>query len=356
MQIPVADELRAAIIDRLTIQSPISIVLVGSVAEGLSNSLSDVDIYAILSDSRHDSCRVEFFEVGDTTVDVEYLSVVEIQSTISRIMAVAKTALTAPREAAQISEQDVLIVHRLINGHYLAGGEELRKILGEQVQDALARVLVAKSTVLCTAAHLDMAGLLAEHRMLESLLAARRLVDWAYLAYIAGRGRTNPSVKWRYRQLTMISNRHPVDRPLIDIYSQIMRLDLAKSDEEVRSIVRKSVWVSALLIPVANAELTGKKIMDSAADVAAGLTPTLDAQIHWRTYARLVDGNPVLGRVGNQSEIVLSWDGFLRSLALLRPRDTGHERREPVDALPVGGPSTDLILQIFNSHGLLEIT
>jgi hypothetical protein len=179
------------------------ILAVGSVAEGLGNSKSDLDLLMISLDTGdRDRSEAECSWVsGDCIVDMQVLSASDIRGLVNRLDVWAAEPWDVSR-LAPFTAAELLLMHRLCNGVALSAGESeqnAHRLLPGR--EKVARLKLHTARHMARTVQVDMVGY-------------KRLCDWHSLLYasqdllghisdglLAAFRKTNPNPKWRSRLL-----------------------------------------------------------------------------------------------------------------------------------------------------------
>lgn len=180
----------------------------GSYTEGLANASSDLDIYVIFHEESIERRRPPSINRSDEEtklrVDVEFWGSARVDRVVSRLrdMRIGEDRLTGILDGSEER-----FVHRALNGQVLENPNGFKR-LQQYLEGALfSRYLVEKNVSIIHEVAEDLWGCLDSRDLVTTISRCRNLVEHAVDAYAASRGYTNPSPKWRNRQLlSMLSH------------------------------------------------------------------------------------------------------------------------------------------------------
>lgn len=182
------------------------LLAVGSLAEGLGNSKSDVDL--LLVSPREEFARASpdeilSFAAGNCVVDLRILSQSLVASLQARLAAFAQAAwdLTRP---ADFTAGELLLLHRLSAARCLWPGAEAQDPVTEALRDAVARLKLHGARHLAKTLQVDMAGYRDAGDYRTLVFGAQDLLGHAVDGLLAGFHLTNPTPKWRGRLLAQL--------------------------------------------------------------------------------------------------------------------------------------------------------
>ncbi|QDM15063.1 hypothetical protein FNL55_03195 [Tardiphaga sp. vice352] len=187
------------------------LLAVGSLAEGLGTTKSDVDL--ILITPREELARVSPDEVvswvsGTCIIDMRILPRTQVVSIIDRIESWSRSAWNVTR-AADFTANELLLLHRLYAGTLLWPRDaEADHVSSSRPACAnIARLKLHVARHMARTIQVDMVGYrdAGDHRSM--VFAAQELLGHAVDGFLAGFHLTNPTPKWRSRLL----ERLPVD-------------------------------------------------------------------------------------------------------------------------------------------------
>jgi hypothetical protein len=198
-----AEDICAAIKAHVGLESCEPLYLSGSLAEGLGNGTSDIDVFLVTdrriqAESFGDAILIPF---SPCSIDLEVLSLTALRDLIARLQAFPAEEERDVRSSMGFSPRDLTLLHRLLIGRPLAAidtFEELRSALAIQ---SLARLLFDQAAGLINSLALDIEGLLSEPDLDSAVVLAQRVLGATIDAILAVQGSTNPNQKWRFRRL-----------------------------------------------------------------------------------------------------------------------------------------------------------
>ncbi|WP_156379322.1 hypothetical protein [Rhizobium sp. Root149] len=179
------------------------ILAVGSVAEGLGNSKSDLDLLLLPKDDGvEEGAQAECSWVsGDCIVDMQILSASRMQALLARLEAWASEAWDVSR-LAPFTTAELLLLHRLCTGVPLSGGKEeqtARGLLPDR--DQVARLKLHTARHMARTVQVDMVGYQRLGDWHSLLYASQDLLGHISDGLLAAFRFTNPNPKWRSRLL-----------------------------------------------------------------------------------------------------------------------------------------------------------
>ncbi|RFS45546.1 hypothetical protein D0Q02_15695 [Micromonospora craniellae] len=174
-----------------------SVFITGSLAVGLGNHTSDVDVY--LAGPEVGASREQVF-AGPVRIDVHRLSTQALAESVRRVVG---ATLRSDDGADVVPERDVTTALRLHIGEIVVdgGAAALRKTLNEH-ELTLRRLLITRWLNLAHYGQEDLAGLVDDPEDGDAaVMIARLLLRTAGKALAAACGDLFPGVKWVWRQL-----------------------------------------------------------------------------------------------------------------------------------------------------------
>jgi hypothetical protein len=208
-------------VDRSLVMSSISeaigprwgdvVLAVGSVAEGLGNSKSDLDLLLVTGEDTWRAESERCWAIGRCVVDLRVLHSATIERLADRLGAWARRPWSIA-DSAPFSYEERVLLHRLMEGVklYPASGPEDYPWQPRRPELARLKLQVARHTA--RTVQVDMVGYRDEHDYGTLVFAAQDLLGHGVDGLLAGHYLTNPNPKWRLRLL----RRLPLDwdRPL----------------------------------------------------------------------------------------------------------------------------------------------
>jgi hypothetical protein len=239
---------RSMVLRELELQSTIDrgsvCLLSGSLAEGLGNVRSDLDLF-ILEDSNSEE---DFnFSIRDVVIDVKFLSRSNLDIYLSELESAWKSC--DDRVAYRFAENYSDILHRLLIAQPLTGDEE--NILKTTIDARfLSDILIRRSTILASALQTDICGLTEDGDTRTAISTAEELLGAAVDCLLGASGNTNPNAKWRWRKLF---SRFP------KLADSIYRLRFDRNRLENKEFTELCSNVANTIIPIAQLSDTGKR-------------------------------------------------------------------------------------------------
>lgn len=176
------------------------LIAVGSLAEGLGNGKSDVDLLYLTPDLRHADAspeQVRSFAAGRCVVDLRIIPTGYASALRSRLRSWAEGEWSL-NVAADFTPGDVLLLHRLRAGITLWPDS----IGPESALDRdVARLKLHVARHMARTLQVDMAGYREVGDGQSLVYAGQDLLGHAADGLLAGFGFTNPTAKWRSRLL-----------------------------------------------------------------------------------------------------------------------------------------------------------
>ena len=178
------------------------LIAVGSLAEGLGNSKSDVDLLLLTPRPDHRDAspdEVRSFVAGRSLIDLRIVPASVEQRLRERLAAWAGGGwnLTV---AADFTASDLLLLHRLGAGRILWSNRPDTDDGGRSRRD-VAKLKLHIARHMARTVQVDMAGYREEGDAESMVYAAQDLLGHAVDGLLAGFGFTNPTPKWRNRLL-----------------------------------------------------------------------------------------------------------------------------------------------------------
>ncbi|MDB5656508.1 MAG: hypothetical protein JWQ94_4121 [Tardiphaga sp.] len=177
------------------------LLAVGSLAEGLGNSKSDLDLILVsprdvLMLPAHDVALV----VGTCLFDIQVLQRRKLDAVLARFASWAARPWDITR-IADINLDDRRLLHRLRHCSVVFAGEASDLAMLQPGQPDLARLKLQIARHTSRTIQVDMAGNLEAEDYASLVLASQDLLGHAADALLAGHHLTNPTAKWRSRLL-----------------------------------------------------------------------------------------------------------------------------------------------------------
>ncbi len=186
------------------------LLVVGSCAEGLGNSKSDLDLLLVAGDGRDEIERG--WALGRGMVDLRVIRTATVEDLTSRVREWVGRSWNL-LELAPFSYDERLLLHRLLEGHELHPGlPELAADQWRPGRTSLAKLKLQVARHMARTIQVDMVGYRDGLDYASLVFAAQDLLGHSIDGLLAGHYITNPNPKWRSRLL----DRLPPDweRPL----------------------------------------------------------------------------------------------------------------------------------------------
>lgn len=195
----------AKVHETIGLRSDEVLLAVGSLAEGLGNSKSDVDLLWITP--RDESGLPEKHEltlvVGRCVVDVRVLRLAELEELLARFEAWAQRPWNTTH-AVKFTMEERTLLHRLIHGQLLHEDQGGQLASRKPSSLALARLKLHIARHMARTIQVDMVGYRDSGDFRTLVFAAQELLGHAVDALLAGYQFTNPVSKWRSRLLERV--------------------------------------------------------------------------------------------------------------------------------------------------------
>lgn len=209
-QLAVADAgLCAADVDKVlssnkTVSASAAAFLAGSVAEGLANSRSDVDICLLVEGSTAplgDPRARKSLNCGEVRIDLQLVGRRLMDELLARFAHYKATGFYDSTMAEVFSEEERRLLHRLRTRLPIRGHDTLERLASGVSKRSLARLKLSSARVVIKRRQVDAEGLRGEGDWRSLLFCAREIADHCADALLAARGDTSVGPKWRIRRL-----------------------------------------------------------------------------------------------------------------------------------------------------------
>lgn len=181
------------------------LVLSGSLAEGLGNVRSDLDV--LLITGRPDMVvaqeRSLLLFVDGHLLDLSVVALAPLHELVQRLAAWAAQPRDA-RDPAAFDPAERKLLHRIATGLPLHGGAAFARLQAQVPRTALAQHLIALSSYMASTFQVDMAGFYRSADALSLHFASQQLLGHLMDALLASHGITTGNPKWRSRQLAAL--------------------------------------------------------------------------------------------------------------------------------------------------------
>lgn len=184
--------------------SPLTAYYSGSLAEGLGNAGSDLDLYVLIDTRQRPPTQNYLDPTSGLRVDIECWTLERIQEISDQIRSMR---LGEDRLLGQLSRGDERFIHRLHVGVPILQADKFRLVQGFIPKPLFVRYLIARNVALVHEVAEDLWGCLDSADEVSLLIRSRDLVVHAFDAFACSRFETNPSPKWRGRiALNLVEN------------------------------------------------------------------------------------------------------------------------------------------------------
>ena len=204
------------------------VACVGSIAEGLGNCKSDLDLLWISPRSTPPREKLAFV-AGQCLVDVEVCRLQRIGELVTRLESWAKLPWSLAH-TSNFTLDERRLLHRLLNGHVLYAGRKQAMSRRLPLRADLARLKLHIARHMSRTIQVDMVGYREEEDYCSLVFAAQELLGHATDALLAGHHITNPAPKWRWRLLTQLPRNweralcvRPTGLPVVDLLWRLHR-------------------------------------------------------------------------------------------------------------------------------------
>jgi hypothetical protein len=169
------------------------IFLGGSIAEGLGNPRSDVDVYLIVDSVapfKAEEAKFKSLMLGERIVAPMFFSAAAVVEACRGVVA-----------GESLSAAEIDLLHRIRTGIPLAHEEAFMALRSRLPEKALMRLLVRSGETMLSNIFADVAGTLEAGDLPTCAFNSRALIDCAMDTYLSMRGDTLAREKWRYRKI-----------------------------------------------------------------------------------------------------------------------------------------------------------
>jgi len=181
------------------------LLAVGSLAEEMGTSRSDLDLLLITDRPKNKFPAVNHVPVivGGCLMDVQLWRIADFQDLVARFQAWAQTPWRVSH-AADFSVEERSLLHRLIHCRVLQEDKQKRVMTGLPARRDLARLKLHVARHQARTVQVDMAGYREVGEYETLAFAAQELLGYATDALLAGYEMTNALTKWRSRLLGLL--------------------------------------------------------------------------------------------------------------------------------------------------------
>lgn len=217
-------------------QKGVSLVLAGSLSEGLGNVRSDVDLLVFgeppegfglesAGSAISGECADSLHFIGKRKVDIAVVPISLIEDAAQRMRQRDGTESDKVHEA-WVTSQQLVAVHRMRVGKPVLNADYHRQLVDSFPYDALVRFLQEVGIRRIDSKLDDLYGMIEDEELDTALLVSHDLLTVVYSTYTFYLGETNTTPKWALRFL----KRHTEDRNavyLAERYWQFFHPDVA---------------------------------------------------------------------------------------------------------------------------------
>ncbi len=179
--------------------------LSGSLAEGLSNEKSDLDLFLITArqDIPFTSLNKVTLVIHSCFIDICIIQYSDVTTLLEKFNTWSKQP-RRPQTAFDFTESERQDLHAIVQGNVLYGETEFNPIRSQLNPRELARHKLDWARYQARAIQPDLVGLRAQRDTYSLEFATQELLGHAIDGLAAAFGYTNPAVKWRARYLSML--------------------------------------------------------------------------------------------------------------------------------------------------------
>jgi hypothetical protein len=181
------------------------LLAVGSLAEGLGNSKSDLDLLWITPRSERSLPAQDHLTllIGKCLIDVRILRLTGIEEMLARFEKWSQLPWNVTH-AVKFTLDERTLLHRLLHGHVLYRGKKERVMSRLPPLIDMARLKLQVARQMARTIQVDMVGSREVGDFSSLVFAAQELLGHAVDALLAGYQLTNPLSKWRSRMLLAV--------------------------------------------------------------------------------------------------------------------------------------------------------
>ncbi|HEX8535165.1 MAG TPA: hypothetical protein VF662_13455 [Allosphingosinicella sp.] len=179
----------------------------GSLVEGLGNASSDLDLCILTGGAETDitPSRNSAFEIAGLQCDLMPVSKRAFRRAIELLRELNREPVDVRRAALELDYPQRRMLHALLNGETLMGAEA-QSVLGTDLAPReLIRNLLARTRYWFGNLQADLAGMRRAGDWTSMILPSQEAVLLGCDALLAALGKTNPTPKWRVKQLETIA-------------------------------------------------------------------------------------------------------------------------------------------------------
>jgi hypothetical protein len=177
------------------------LLAVGSLAEGLGNTKSDLDLLLVIA--RNSGAQNVPLVLGKCLFDIEVMPVMTLEDIVRRFTSWLAQPWN-PAQGSGIRPEERQLLHRLLHSWVLFAGLNDRVAALTPSKPDLARLKLHVARHLARATQVDMAGYFHARDYPSLVFASQDLLGHAADGLAAGHRLTNPTAKWRSRMLNAL--------------------------------------------------------------------------------------------------------------------------------------------------------
>lgn len=322
------------------------LLLVGSIAEGLGNADSDVDLMLIGARGRTDTVRISQTQCDAETVLPTELAEISIETfepeqllQLAPIMTAAAAAFDAPEDATDLpvlnNQEEAKLLHRLANGIPLVNSDVVDEWRHRLRLDAFREIFALSSSIKHFADRENGLSHVLEGDFDTASVCFRESASEAAAVLLAAVGQTQPSTRWRLRVLQR--HRDELGHEHVDALIAAM-LDRVSTREDVERLL---VMFDAVVLRAA-------QLLPRVAHVGARIAAHFPVHSHLTVddgIGALLTESVMPTRRPNEPTVVSRMAAAERvakarqiwataPLAIMRTVDAGGPRGVTVDGIP----------------------
>lgn len=182
------------------------LLAVGSLAEGLGNIKSDLDLWLISPRAEHELPPQDNFSfvIGRCLVDMQILKLLAIENLLTRLDTWSCTHWNVTH-ATKFTNEERVLLHRLLHGQLLFHKNQCKSVtVPRPIKIDVARLKLHAARQSSRTIQVDMIGYKNSGDYHSLVYAAQELLGHAMDALLAGYQLTNPLSKWRSQLLSLL--------------------------------------------------------------------------------------------------------------------------------------------------------
>lgn len=230
--------------------------LAGSLIEGIGNTRSDIDVYAIADGSPRHATFADVV-IGDykgVTLDIEFVASATIERLLDRLSQYPPDALRDHRvSATAFSFGELKVLHNLAIGHPILSESEFEELRQRCDEVALARVNFDRHQAYLGVLQDDALGFLEQGQLDAARCILRQMRSHLTGLLLAANGNTNPAEKWHFAALKRLGKSKKArilpHLATVDVIDELRALDKAIGSQDPFMTFRRINHLSLALVP-----------------------------------------------------------------------------------------------------------